>query len=148
EPSGGANRSQRSEGARGYVGQLRRAVAADAVAALEVGHDLRLLGHDGKPGRKAYAPAHPRVVERTGERGRASVASRRKVGNDDRLRAAGIHAVAERADDSDHFVVAPSRIVSGLEQEVGRPVGGISAGVHKVVETSASARNVDEEVVV
>src|SRR5262249_48058 len=77
----------------------------------------------------------------------AAAAARGQIGRDLGQSAARIDASAERADDADDFVVAPSGIQSGLDHDVWRFVRGISCGVDEVVEPAAGTRDVEEEVV-
>src|SRR5262249_39842079 len=60
--------------------------------------------------------------------------------------AARIDAIAEAAENSDNFVVAPSGIGRQLYEEVRSAICGVTAGVHKVIQTAARAGRVDKEV--
>src|SRR5262249_54118436 len=142
-----ANRSQRSVGTCRHVRQLRRAVAADTVAALEVTHDFDLLLGKRQTSGSAKAATNGRVVEGPKGRGQAAGATCRQVRHDQGLRAARINAVAERANDANDFVVAPPWIERSLHHDVWRFVGRVPGGVCEVVQTTTRPRNVEEEVV-
>src|SRR5205823_1458131 len=60
--------------------------------------------------------------------------------------AARINTIAEEADDTEQFVVTEAGVGSGLEDQIGSLVGGVTVGVESVVQTASSAWGVDEEV--
>src|SRR5260370_19355669 len=125
-----------------------RTVANGALAALEVSDEVHFLRYQREAGGGTYAAADPGVIESTRSGGKTAVATGGKVCGDERLRAAGINAVAERAKNAHQFVVAPSRIQRGLYQEVGRLVCGITRGINKVKKAATPTGRGDEEVVV
>src|SRR4029077_6729115 len=58
--------------------------------------------------------------------------------------AARIDTIAERAKDTEDFIVAPSGIDCRLEDHVGRFVDGVSGRIHEVVQAAAVRRSVGE----
>ena len=120
QPCGTANRGQRAIWPGRHVRQLCRAVTADAIAALEVRDQVSFLSHDWKAGCETHAAADPGVVECTSDRRGTSASGSWKGGK--RKGAARVDAIAEIAEDSDHFVVAPTRVKSRFDQKIGGPV--------------------------
>src|SRR6266849_225963 len=144
QPRGAANWSEGAVRPRRYISQLSRAVAPDAVSSLEVSSEVNFFGHDGKASREAHTTADPGIIEGTRNGSRASASGGRK-GRKGKI-TAGINTIAEIAEDSHYFVVAPSRIEGRLHQQVGSSIEGVSGAIKGVVQTTACTGSVDEEV--
>src|ERR1700682_1815235 len=111
-----------------------------------MGDEIHFRGHKRHPRREPPAPADSGIVERAEGGSSAATAARRKIGHNHGKITARIDAIAEIAEDSDHFVVAPSRIESRLPQEVGSPIEGISGAIKGVVQTTGGTGSIEEEV--
>src|SRR5262249_44212946 len=147
EPLHASDERERAVRTRGHIGQLGRTIAADAAAAGELCAQVKLLA-DRQNGAGAAAASGAGVVEgaRCGGRGgRGSCAGYLRAagrvphngrgfsgnGVNRGARGWGVHraridAVSEFAQDTEYFIVAPSGIEGGLDDEVGSLVGGIS----------------------
>src|SRR6267143_4730412 len=146
QPCTRSNKGERTIRPRRYIGQLARTVAGDAIAALDMGDEIHFLGHNRQSRREAPATADSGIVERAEGGSSAATAACRKIGNTHGKITARIDAIPEIAEDSDHFVVPPSRIESRFHQEVGSPIEGVSGAIKGVVQTTGGTGSVDEEV--
>src|SRR5216683_6315060 len=145
QPRRGTDRSKRAIWPRRHVRQLRRAVATDAIPSLEVRNEVEFLGDDRKSPSCSDTASHRRIVKGTGDSIRGSASGGRKSWKG--KSAARINAAAERAENAHYFIVAPSRIQCGFDEEVRRLVCRITGRVNKVEKTAALSRNIEEEVV-
>src|ERR1051326_5422611 len=152
----GTNERRRSIGPERFISKLRGAVAANPIACYCLHAKIHFLVKNGEQCTGAQAAAHSRVIERT------CSASHRGSGNravhngwDCRSRhvcrvrpgdCAWEDAIAECADDSEQFVMANSRISSGLDDDVRSFIHGITGGIKGVEQTARLPWRVDEEI--
>src|SRR5579864_5023817 len=143
---GSADQSLRTIRTQGYVRDLRRTVSPNTVSRRALESEVQLLPNHGNADVSARTTAHSGIVERASCAGRGGTiqrtGDRRWGGRGSRIRGVrahhttGINSVAERAQDAEHFVMAPPGICRCLNNQVGRLVEGVSGGVDEVIQAA------------
>src|SRR5437588_5302379 len=150
------NRGLRAIRTESQIGKLAGAVATDAISIDSLAPDFKLLGEEWNFESGAAATTATSIVVCPGRADREATVHRAgDRGGDRRLDCvvgvrtsdtARIDAIAERAKDTEDFIVAPSGIDCRLDDRVGRFVDGVSGCIHEVVQAAAVAWSVDEGV--
>src|SRR5690348_16988105 len=123
-------------GTKSYVRELRRSVSSNTVSCRALDSEVQLLRNYGNADVSARTTAHPGIVERANGTRRCGTVERTgdrrggrgrsRIGGIRAHHSTGVNSVAERAQDAEHFVVAPPGICGCLNNQVGRLVETVS----------------------